>query len=63
MDSTTGAQVFDVLKEISKEKLVIVVSHDREAAEKYADRIVEFQDGKVISDSGVSEEMKPTKGF
>lgn len=63
LDSTTGAQVFDVLKEISKEKLVIVVSHDREAAEKYADRIVEFQDGKVIRDSGVSEEMKPTKGF
>ncbi len=51
LDSVTGTQVFDVLKDVSKEKLVIVVSHDREAAEKYADRIVEFQDGNIINDT------------
>lgn len=51
LDSKTGEQVFDVLKEISKDKLVIVVSHDRDAAEKYADRIVEFQDGKILHDN------------
>ena len=50
LDSKTGIQVFDTLKKISKEKLVIVVSHDREFAEKYADRIVELADGKIISD-------------
>ncbi|HKL94231.1 MAG TPA: ABC transporter ATP-binding protein, partial [Clostridia bacterium] len=50
LDSKTGIQVFDTLKKISKEKLVIVVSHDREFAEQYADRIVEFADGKIISD-------------
>ncbi len=50
LDSNTGKQVFDTLKELSKDKLIIVVSHDREFAEMYADRIIELQDGKVISD-------------
>ncbi len=51
LDSTTGKQVFDTLKKLSKDKLVIVVSHDREFAETYADRIIELKDGKVISDN------------
>lgn len=50
LDSNTGRQVLDTLKKLSKEKLVIVVSHDREFAEKYADRIIELADGRVISD-------------
>lgn len=50
LDSTTGKQVFDTLKKLSKEKLVIVVSHDRDFAEYYGDRIIELSDGKVISD-------------
>lgn len=50
LDSETGKQVFDTLKKLSKDKLVIVVSHDRDFAETYADRIIELQDGKVISD-------------
>ena len=50
LDSKTGAQVLDTLKKLSKEKLVIVVSHDREFAEYYADRIIEISDGKIISD-------------
>ena len=50
LDSKTGAQVLDTLKKLSKEKLVIVVSHDREFAEYYADRIIELKDGKIISD-------------
>ena len=50
LDSNTGKQVFDTLKKLSKEKLVIVVSHDREFAEKYADRIIELSDGHIISD-------------
>ncbi|MEG2003642.1 MAG: ABC transporter ATP-binding protein, partial [Clostridia bacterium] len=50
LDSNTGKQVFDTLKKLSKEKLVIVVSHDREFAEQYADRIIELADGKIISD-------------
>lgn len=49
-DSATGKQVFDTLKKLSETKLVIVVSHDREFAEQYADRIIELSDGQVISD-------------
>ena len=50
LDSTTGKQVFDTLKKLSKDKLVLIVSHDREFSEQYADRIIELADGKVISD-------------
>ncbi len=50
LDSKTSQQIFEILKELSSEKLVIIVSHDRESAEKYADRIIELSDGKVISD-------------
>ncbi len=50
LDSNTGKQVLDTLKKLSKDKLVIVVSHDREFAEQYADRIIELKDGKIISD-------------
>ena len=50
LDSNTGKQIFDTLKQLSKEKLVLIVSHDRDFAEKYADRIIELSDGKIISD-------------
>lgn len=50
LDSATGKQVFDTLKKLSRTRLVIVVSHDREFAETYGDRIVELKDGKIISD-------------
>jgi len=50
LDSNTGKQIFDTLKQLSKEKLVLIVSHDRDFAERYADRIIEMADGKVIED-------------
>ncbi|MDR1138418.1 MAG: ABC transporter ATP-binding protein/permease [Clostridiales bacterium] len=50
LDTKTGLQVFDVLRNLAKQKLIIVVSHDRENAELYADRIIELADGNVISD-------------
>lgn len=50
LDSNTGKQVFDTLKKLSKDKLVVVVSHDRDFAERYGDRVIELKDGKVISD-------------
>lgn len=59
LDSNTGKQVFDTLKKLSKDKLIIVVSHDREFAEMYADRIIELSDGKIISD--VSKETVAPK--
>ena len=45
LDSATGRQVLDPLKKLSADKLVLIVSHDREFAEKYADRIIELADG------------------
>ncbi len=50
LDSKTGKQVFDTLKKLSEKKLVVVVSHDREFAEVYADRIIELRDGHIVSD-------------
>ncbi len=50
LDSNTGKQVFDTLKKLSQTKLVIVVSHDREFAEYYGNRVIELADGKIISD-------------
>lgn len=56
LDSATGAQVLDLLKKLSKDKLVIVVSHDGDFAEKYADRIVHLVDGKVVDDITFTEQ-------
>ena len=50
LDSNTGKQVFEALQKLSKTKLVIIVSHDREYAEYYGDRVIEFSDGVIISD-------------
>ncbi len=58
LDSNTGKQVFDTLKKLSRDKLVIVVSHDREFAEQYGDRIIELMDGKVISDVSKTQESQ-----
>lgn len=58
LDSKTSKQVMELLKEISKEKLVIVVSHDVESANTYGDRIITIQDGLVESDHHLAEEDK-----
>lgn len=50
LDSSTGKAVFDTLKSLAKTHLVIVVSHDRDFAELYGDRVIELKDGKIISD-------------
>ena len=51
LDSETSVQIMEVLKEISKEKLVIMVTHNPELADKYSTRIVRLLDGLIISDS------------
>ena len=56
IDSETSIVIMDLLKEISKTKLVIMVTHNAELATKYADRIITMKDGLVTSDSGVEEE-------
>lgn len=51
LDSETSIQVMELLKEIAKDKLVIMVTHNPELAEDYANRIVKVKDGKIIDDS------------
>ncbi len=51
LDSGTGLRVMEILKEISKTKLVIMVTHNIELAREYSTRIVELLDGEVVSDS------------
>lgn len=50
VDEKTSRQIMDILKKISDEKLVVVISHNNDEAYKYADRIIEMSDGKIISD-------------
>lgn len=61
LDSATGQQVLQTLKKLSEDKLVLVVSHDRDFAEKYADRIIELADGRVISDMEAAGESLPAQ--
>ena len=57
LDTESSRLIFDILKSLSQERLIIVVSHDEESANNYADRIIKLQDGIVISDNNqLSEE-------
>ena len=60
LDSDTSIQVMDLLQEVAKDRLVVMVTHNPELAEQYANRIVNLRDGKIISDSNpfVVEEEK-----
>ena len=65
LDSETSVQVMDLLKDISKDRLVIMVTHNPELAEEYATRIVRLLDGNIIADSdpynsGSEEAAAPT---
>ena len=51
LDSETSLQVMELLKEVAKDRLVIMVTHNPELAEKYATRTVRLRDGKIIDDS------------
>ena len=51
LDSTTSQQIMKLLKEVAKDKLVIMVTHNSELARAYSTRIIELRDGSIISDS------------
>ena len=51
LDSKTSTQIMDLLKEVAKDRLVIMVTHNKELAEEYSTRIIELRDGKIIGDS------------
>ena len=51
LDSDTSIQVMELLKEVAKDRLVVMVTHNPELAENYATRIVNLRDGKILSDT------------
>jgi len=51
LDSKTSTQIMDLLKEVANDRLVIMVTHNKELAEEYSTRIVELKDGKIIGDT------------
>lgn len=58
LDSETSVQIMDILKEVAKDRLVIMVTHNPELAEKYSTRIIKLFDGKVVGDSDpIKEEI------
>ena len=61
LDSETSVQIMDLLKDIAKERLVIMVTHNPELAQKYSTRIVQVLDGNILSDSNPCEPTKETK--
>ena len=64
LDTETSVQVMDILKEISKDRLIVMVTHNPELAEKYATRIIRMLDGVITDDSmpytAPAEEKKPS---
>ena len=60
LDSATSIQIMDLIKEVAKDRLVIMVTHNPELAEQYADRIIRFSDGKITDDTHPHEE-RPKK--
>ncbi len=60
LDSETSVQIMDLLKEIAKDKLVIMVTHNPELAEKYSTRVVRLLDGKIVSDTDPYNEDEET---
>lgn len=56
LDSVTSVQIMDLIKEISKDKLVIMVTHNSELAKEYSSRIISLKDGKIVDDSNPYDE-------
>ncbi len=61
LDTVTSVQIMDLIKEISKEKLVIMVTHNPELAEKYSTRIVRLLDGEINNDTNVCKNDEESK--
>ena len=61
LDSETSVQIMDLLKDIAKERLVIMVTHNPKLAQKYSTRIVQVLDGNILSDSNPCEPTEETK--
>ena len=58
LDTKTTKEIIDILVKLSKERLVIVITHNRDLAELYGDRVIELKDGEVLKDLSLKDEEK-----
>ena len=63
LDTKTSKQIMDLIKEIAEDKLVIMVTHNPELANQYANRIIQFKDGEVLSDSNPLPKRGPHRNI
>lgn len=64
LDSKTSTQIMELIKEISKSRLVIMVTHNPELAQSYSDRIIRVSDGKIIEDTApIADDTKTSAGY
>lgn len=63
LDTATSIQIMDLIKEVAKDRLVIMVTHNPDLATQYADRIIRFQDGHLISDTHPHQERPKPDSF
>ncbi|ERL65229.1 MacB [Schleiferilactobacillus shenzhenensis LY-73] len=63
LDSETSEEIMQLIKDLSKERLVIMVTHNPQLAKQYADRIINFADGKIIDDSNPYSEHEADDHF
>ncbi|WPC19937.1 ATP-binding cassette domain-containing protein [Pediococcus inopinatus] len=63
LDSETSDEIMQLIRDLSKDRLVIMVTHNPDLAHKYADRIIEFADGQIQNDSNPFEEEQKQSDF
>ena len=63
LDSKTSVQIMDLIKDISKNKLVIMVTHNSELAKVYSNRIINIKDGRIMDDTGIINEESKTEEY
>lgn len=63
LDTSTSVQIMELIKSLSKDRLVIMVTHNPQLANDYSDRIVEFSDGKIIKDTNPYESKENKDNF
>ena len=63
LDSSTSKSIMDLIKEISKDKLVIMVTHNEDIANEYASRIIRLSDGEILEDSNPVKNIKDNNDY
>ncbi|NTW91008.1 MAG: ATP-binding cassette domain-containing protein [Erysipelotrichaceae bacterium] len=63
LDSSTSNQIMELLKKVSRDNLVVIVSHDPEEAELYADRIIRIKDGMIFEDHILNEDLSESRSY